>query len=235
MRFAVCLHSAAVARSWIRLHPTDLRAIGLGLALGAEVVAVEAVGERGSAPIAVGDALAAGAHEAVRIVDPALGAADADATGFALATALDILKVDLVLFGKDTDPDGLGDVPASIAHYMTALYVTDVVDISRSGNGDGELSAVDVTIRGGAWLRRIALPLNAVVGITGGRTPPPPKSPRDPGAPRRPAQVLKLSDLNIDPELVRRRDDRRGAIVSAPRPLVTLPSASSVANMLRRG
>ena len=232
MRFAVCIHGAAVARSWIRLHPTDVRAIGLGLALGAEVVAVEAVGERGSAPVAVGDALAAGAHEAVRVVDPALGAADADATGFALATVLDSLKVDLVLFGKDADPDGLGDVPSSIAHYMTALYVTDVVELNGVGRNGG-VAAIDVTIRGGGWLRRVGLPLNAVVGITGG-PPPHPRPPGDPEATHKPVQVLTLSDLKIDPALVRRRDDRRGAIVSAPRPLVTLPTASSVAVLLRR-
>jgi hypothetical protein len=239
VRFLVCLHGASVVRSSLPLHATDRHAIALGTAAGAEVVVLEAVGERGSAPKAVGQALDAGALRAVRLVEPALLATDAHSTGYALATAIDHLKVDVVLFGADADPEGVPDVPASIARHMTALFLTGAVGLKTGDQPSGRLELV---VENSGWLRRLRIPMNAVVGINPGRgsataapggaagsepggdvTTPPPAS----------VQVITLQDLHLDPALVRRRNDLRGVVEPAPRPLVTLTSAAAVAGLLR--
>lgn len=244
MRFAVCLHGAAVAHTSLALHPTDRHAIRLARGAGAEVIVLEAVDQRGSAPTAVGQALDAGALRAVRLVEPALAAADAHSTGFALATVIDMLKVDLVLFGADADPEGLPDVPASIAHHMTALFLTGVVGLrpAAAATGAAPPAAIEAIVENAGWLRRLEVPLNAVIGVDAGR---------DAGAPvagnRRtgsttsvtppPAtvQVISFQDLHMEPGLVRRRNDLRGVVEPAPRPLVTLKSATALAALLRSG
>jgi electron transfer flavoprotein alpha/beta subunit len=222
------------------LHPTDRHAIGLACSTGAEVVVLEAVGERGSAPSAAGQALDAGALRAIRLVEPALAAADAHATGYALASVIDHLKVDLVLFGGDADPEGVPDVPASIAHHMTALFLTGAVGLKSPRDQGGV--PLELVVENSGWLRRLQIPLNAVIGIESGRG--------DAAGSRRanvaedeergavtpaPAgvQVLTLQDLHLDPGVIRRRNDLRGVIESAPRPLVTLKSATALAALLR--
>ncbi|MES1165609.1 MAG: hypothetical protein ABUR63_07630 [Verrucomicrobiota bacterium] len=239
MRFAVCLHGGAVVRSALRLHATDRRAIELAVAAGAEVVAIEAVGERGSAPTAATQALEAGAHRAVRVVEPALAAADSHTTGFVLATALAGLAVDLILCGEDADPEGLGDVPATVAHHMGALYVCGALNLDISGAAapaGGAVEAVEVNLRAGSWIRGLRVPFNALICLAGDATlPPRATSAAAPGQKRGGVQVLTLADLEIDAALVRRRDDLRGLIEPAPRPLVTLQSAAAVGALLRRG
>lgn len=240
MRFVVCLHGAAVVRSSPPLHPTDRHAIALAIASGAEVVVLEAVGERGSAPSAVGQALDAGALRAVRLVEPTLTTADAHATGYALAMVIDQLKVDLVLFGSDADPEGVLDVPASIAHHMTALFLTGAVGL-RTGQ-DAAGGTLELVAESTGWLRRLRIPLNAVVGIDPGRGVGAAAARSVPGAvaaktaatpPPATVQVVTLQDLHLDPGLVRRRNDLRGVVEPAPRPLVTLKSAAALAALLR--
>jgi hypothetical protein len=235
--FGVCLHGAAVTRGTLGLHQSDRRAIRLGLAAGAQMVVLEAVGQRGSAPTAASAALAAGASRAVRLVDPALATADAHAAGFALATALDTLEVDLVLFGDDADPEGLHDVPACIAHHMSAIYLDDVDELRMLPSSPGDPSsppALEVWGRSGGWLRRCHVPLNAVLGIAAPgfseAQGPPALSP----AVQTAVTVLSLSDLDNDPALVGNRHDRRGVVDPAARPLVTLRSGDAIAALLRR-
>jgi electron transfer flavoprotein alpha/beta subunit len=244
VRFAVCLHGAAVAHASTPLHPTDRHAIRLARGAGAEVIVLEAVDQRGSAPTAVGQALDLGALRAVRLVDPALGAADAHSTGFALATVIDMLKVDLVLFGADADPEGLPDVPASIAHHMTALFLTGVVGLkmAAAAKAGAPPTAVEAVVENAGWLRRLEVPLNAVIGVDAGRDAGAavPVSSRAGGTtsatpPPATVQVISLQDLHMEPGLVRRRNDLRGVIEPAPRPLVTLKSSTALAALLRSG
>ncbi|MEP6652844.1 MAG: hypothetical protein ABJA82_05770 [Myxococcales bacterium] len=242
MRFGVCLHAAAVTRSALPLHQSDRRVIALALTTGAEVVVLETVGQRGTAPHAAAAAFAAGATRVVRLVDPALAGATAQAIGFAVATALDALQVDLVLFGGDADPDGVNDVPACVAHHMSAIYLDDVLDVQPSSSSvagsaptASSADSVELTVRGTGWIRRARVPLNAVLGIaapdlpvaTGG--PPAGKA-----AAQNAVQVITLAELNIDPALVRGRSDRGPMIDAAARPLVTLQSGAAIATLLRR-
>lgn len=256
----VCLHAGAVARSALPLHPTDRRALAICLAAGAEVVVVEAVGQRGTAPTAINGALDAGASQAWRLVDTALQRADAHATGLALAGALDRLEVDLILFGDDADPDGIGDVPACIAHQMGALYVTGATELTARGTttpavglgadspgagaGGGASRAaeicVDLTIETNLGAHRLGPLTNAVVGIAPGGAwpavlaPDEPEPHRHPRPGRPPVQVISLDDLSIDPARVRRTQDGRGVIEPSSRVLVTLQSALAVTGLLRR-
>jgi len=258
LRLGVCLHAGAVVRSALPLHPSDRRALALSLATGAEVVVVEAVGRRGSAPTAISAALDAGAGQAWRLVDTALQRADAQATGFALASALDRLEVDLILFGDDADPDGIGDVPACIAHQMGALYVTGATELKVRGTttpatglgtdlpgadrgaSRAAETCVDLTIETNLGVHRLGPLTNAVVGVApDGAWPGVPTreeherpSHERPGRP--PVQVISLDDLSIDPARVRRRQDGRGVIEPSSRVLVTLQSALAVIGLLRR-
>jgi hypothetical protein len=156
--------------------------------------------------------------------------------------------VDLVLFGSDADPEGLVDVPASIASHMAALYVSDVVNLeaaqdepndrdarpARDAKDATSAGSIVVEIRSGAWIRRLRLPANAVVGVAPGPEVSSPSSDLAPPADPPEVEVMSLGDLKIDPGFARRRSDVRDIIQSAPRPLVTLHSAAAVAALLRR-
>lgn len=242
MRFVVCLHGASVAHASLPLHPTDRQAIRLALAAGAEIAVLEAVDQRGSAPTAVSQALDAGAVRAVRLVEPILREADAHSTGFAMATVIDLLKVDLVLFGCDADPEGIPDVPASIAHHMTALFLPGVTALKTPASVTTPPASIEAVVESAGWVRRLELPLNAVLGVDAGREVPPAFGSVPAAANRAstavtppPAslQVVTLQDLHLDPALIRRRNDLRGVIEPAPRPLVTLKSPDAVAALLR--
>ena len=172
-------------------------------------------------------------------MDPALQNADAQATAFALATALDSLQVDLVLFGDDADPEGAQDVPACVARHMSAVYLDQVLTLN-SLVGDAaqpDAAMVEVDIRAWGWIRRIRVPMNAVLGVADDGIPAtaaPAPSASPPGAVPPGVEVVNLTDLNVDPVLVRSHQDRRGAIDAAARPLVTLQSAAAIAALLRR-
>lgn len=236
MRIGVCLHAGSVTRGPLRLHPSDRAAMASGLAVGAEVIVVEAVGDRGTAPRAAGEALAAGAARAVRIVDPALVTASAQATAFVLATALDALQVDLVLFGNDADPEGAHDVPACIALHMSAVYVEDVLELKLEDTAPASSTpSVSLTARSAGRIRRLRVPLNAVVGIAADLAPVTgPAVATALSATPPVVEVFSLAEINVDPAQVRSRQDRRGAIDPAARPLVALNSAAAIAALLRR-
>ncbi len=235
-----------MARSSLRLHATDRHAITLGRMVGAEIVVVEAVGQRGCAPTAVGEALTMGAKRALRLVDAALETTDAHATGFALASVFDRLEVDMILFGCDAALEGVVDVPACVAHYMSADYLEGAIDLKPGetvfASDPGERQAgtlglpfVEVTVGSGAWIRRLRVSLNAVVGIVAD-TPlvEPARLSSSVRASQPSVEVLSLVDLNMDSSLIRGRHDGRGVVDPSPRPLVTLHSAAAVAALLRQ-
>lgn len=232
MRLAVCLHGGAVTEAIRPLHPTDRRAISLARALG-ETVVLEAVSERGCPPSAATEALGAGARRAMRVVDPVLGSLDAHATGFVLASALHRLEVDMVLFGGDADPEGLGDVAARVAHHMGAFYVADAIGLQPCTPPKPD--TLRVTVRGGAWLRDIDLPLNAVVGVAPfaglDRVPSPASLPATQATL---IDVVSVEDFKIEPADLRRANDLRGVAAAVTRPLVTLHAAEALAELLRR-
>jgi hypothetical protein len=239
VKIVVCLRAGASAPAAERLHPTDARAVSLGRRLGAEIVALELVATPGAPPVAAAAAVAAGADMALRLVDRALGNADAAAAGLVLATVLRQLGPDLTLFGTDADPEGLGDVPGAVAHQLGAAYLVGLEDLAPApaehATDTGALAgAVAGTFRSGGLRRRLRLGAGcgAVLGLEPSRS-------SEVAAPRAEAPphitVLTLADLGIDPALVRRRDDLRGTVETTAHPLDTLTSRDALATLLRSG
>jgi len=239
VRLAVCLHGAAVGASSLRLSPGDERALELAAKVASDVAVIELLSQSGTSPIAITRALGLGATRAVRIVDAALGVGDARTTGFVLGTALERLGVDVALFSDEAALEGVADVPASVAHHVTATYLTDVIDLRPSTNGAGIIA----TARHDRWLRDLELSGDAVVGIVGAPENAPratrgsrgdgPDAANAAGVAAPAIQVLSLADLQIDPTLVLRRSDPRGVIQNVSRPLVTVASAEALTELLR--
>jgi len=248
-KVAVLLHAASVMRGPQPLHATDVHLIRLWRQLGAEIVVLELLGASGVAPRAITEAIEAGVDRAVRIVAEPLGVADAHGTGLVVERYLRTLEPSVVAFGSDADPEGLVDVPGVIATRLGAAYVPGVVEIEIARSGpragrpddagepDGASGFEVVADRAGA-LVRLVLPARAVVGFEsesvakGAAALAADVTPRGPAAPQA-IRIMTLYDLGLEPTLIRRGDDLRGAIEAASRPLVTTRSAESLATLLR--
>jgi electron transfer flavoprotein alpha/beta subunit len=236
MKIAVCLHGAAVVRAALALHPTDRDLLALGLALGAETVVLELVGTPGLAPRAINEAVALGAAHPLRVVDEALGTTDAHATGLVMERILHELDPELVLFSPSADPEGLTDVPAAIAFRRAVPCVSEVVAvmIEPASSSEGRPRFV-VRAQRGDRLAQLEVPRGALVGVHGLESQPgrenrqaAPPSPADTAI-----RVVTLSDLGVDRVQVLRRNDLRGVIEPAARPLVTTRSVASLVSLLR--
>lgn len=244
MKLAVCLHGGAVARTAMPLHPGDRALVALGRRLGLESVAVELLAAGGVAPRAVNEAGEEGLARAVRVVDEALATADAPATGLVAERVLRELKPDLIAFVAAADPEGAADVPAVLAFRLGAAYVPGAFELAAGASTPEGTASFTARVWRGALEVVLALPRGAVVEIdptsapasvleTGlaslAITPPSPNMPTKTA----PIRVVTLADLSLDPTLVRRRDDLRGVVEPAPRPLVTTKSSTSLAALLR--
>lgn len=244
MKLAVCLHGGAVARTAMPLHPGDRALVALGRRLGLESIAVELLAAGGVAPRAVNEAADEGLARAVRVVDEALATADAPATGLVAERVLRDLKPDLIAFVAAADPEGAADVPAVLAFRLGAAYVPGAFELApTSGAPDAPPSftarawrgAVEVTLvlpRGAVLeLDAASAPASALAtGLAAVRSSPPPSAR---SAKPTPIRVVTLADLALDATLVRRRDDLRGVVEPAARPLVTTRSSTSLAALLR--
>ena len=236
MKLAVCLHGGAVARAALPLHPADRALVALGRRLGMEPIAIELLAASGLAPRAVNDAAPAGLECAVRVVDEALATADAPATGLVTERVLRELKPDLIAFVGAADPEGAADVPAVVAFRMGAAYVPGVFAVAAAP--DSAPCAFTARAWRGAAAVTLALPRGAVVEVDLSGAPAAAAlavaagQPDEPGR-TPPIRVLTLADLSLDATLVRRRDDLRGVVEPAARPLVTTKSSTSLAALLR--
>lgn len=104
-------------------------------------------------------ALAAGADDAVHLVDDALAGADSLVTARVLAAAVTHLGADLVLAGNAAT-DGMGGVvPAMMAELLGRPHVTHVEDVSLDG---GVLTGRRVA---GPVVRTVSAPLPAVASV----------------------------------------------------------------------
>lgn len=239
-----------MVRGAFPLHVADRELVALGARLGMETVAVELVGAHGLAPRAVTEAGACGLHRALRVVDAALAVADAPATGLVVERVLRRIAADLVCFSAAADPEGLADVPAAVALRLGTAYVPGVFALTGPdfrtvpavGGGVPHLTAL---ARRGDLIVSLEIPPGAIVDV---EVDPDPTAaghmgPRaDPGpvhiAAEPPARVatairvMALADLDLDPTLVRRRNDLRGVVETVGRPLVSTTSLASLAALL---
>lgn len=234
-KVAILLHAAGVMRGPQPLHVTDAHIIHLWRTLGAEIVAVELLGAPGVAPRAITEALQAGVDRALRVVAEPLGVSDAHGTGLVVERLLRTNDLEVVAFSDDADPEGLADVPGVIATRLGAAYVPGVIEIARTPPGG---AGFEVVADRAGFTTRLALPARAVVGFEADCIVAGTAELRTEGLPRslgaaQAIRVMTLYDLGLEPTLVRRGDDLRGAIEAASRPLVTTKSAESLATLLR--
>ena len=188
MKIAVCIKQVPArdwqprlneARTWIRdqdatyeMNEPDAYALEEALRIrekqGGEVVACSA----GPARVAqvLREALARGADRAIHLESDALAAADAFATGSALAAAVKDEQFDLILTGLQSDDQGLAQTGVVLAEKLGRPHATIVMEVGVSpSTGSGQAGALHVKreLEGG-WFQWVSMPLPAVVTIQSG-------------------------------------------------------------------
>jgi electron transfer flavoprotein alpha/beta subunit len=225
VKIVVCLNARRGAADKSGLGADDAQALALALALGEghSITAVMAGLAADEAPLR--RALAAGATRAVRIVGEDFGTADFHTLGQAIAGAVKRLGADLVLAPARSDDDALDAVPASLARHLGALHVGWIEDLANADAG-----AVELTVRGGGRVRRLRVPVPAVLSVIG-KSPTPVKLP-ELGDPAAAIEVISL----VDPEatVVRRRTELLGQPELPARPTEEVPSAAALVEALLR-
>jgi electron transfer flavoprotein alpha/beta subunit len=219
VKIVVCLNARRGAADKSVLGADDVQSLALALALGEghTVTAVLTGLAADEAPLR--RALAAGVTRAVRIVGEDFGSADFHTLGQAIAGAVKRLGADLVLAPARSDDDGLDAVPASLARHLGALHVGWIEDLANADAG-----AVELTVRGGGRVRRLRVPLPAVLSVIA-RTAAPATLPET-GDEARPIEVISL----VDPEatVVRRRTELLGQPELPSRPTEEVTSATAL-------
>jgi len=239
-----------VVHTALPLHAADAELMALGGRLGMETVAIELVGTHGLAPRAITEACASGLDRAIRVVDDALAVADARATALVVERALRRIEAALVCFSAAADPEGLADVPAAAAARVGVAYVAGAFALGTPDStailaGAGVGAVALALARRGDQLVSLGLPPGAIVDVVAdaSQTAPDGFDARGLPAPEaaigapaaRPAaalRVMSLSDLDLDPTLIRRRNDLRGVVEPTSRPLVTTTSIASLIALL---
>ncbi len=236
MKVIVCVRSA--------LAPGERAALALAAGLGGDVkVLALAAGDAGC-DAALRACLAAGAGYVARLEGDALASADFHTLGRALAAAVRHLGGDLVLTGERSIDEGLGAITGSLAHHLDARQVARIEALaadaetqpaSESDRTAGA-AAVTVIVRGGGLKRRLRVPLPAVLSVSDrvmSPSLPTPSSVPSVSPVEREIRVLSLTDVGLDPGLIRRRDVLLGTLELAPRPATVTGSADAFARALR--
>jgi Electron transfer flavoprotein domain len=235
VKIVVCLHAPRAGADGVRpttLSPDDARALALGRAFGGDHTLTAVLPGLAADEEPLRHALAAGATRALRVVGEDFGTADFHTLGQALATAIKRVGVDLVLMGARSEDESLDAVPASVARHTGALHVACVEDVTAGDDG-----TVELTVRGGGKVRRLRVPVPAVLSVVaaagaGPEATPPVTAAATPGTALPAIEVLSL----VDPEatVVRRRTELLGQPELASRPTETVTSAAALVAALVR-
>jgi electron transfer flavoprotein alpha/beta subunit len=227
VKIVVCLNARRGAHEKAgALGADDAHALALALALGEghTITALLPGVAADEAPLR--RALAAGATKAVRVVGEDFGSADFHTLGQALAAAIKRLGADLVLAPARSDDDGLDAVPASVARHLGALHVAWIEELSAVEGG----GTVELTVRGGGRVRRLRVPLPAVLSViaNAATTATLPES----GDASAAIEVISL----VDPEatVVRRRTELLGQPELPARATEEVPSPAALVEALLR-
>jgi len=179
------------------LNPTDLNAVEEALrikeAQGGEVVLVSLGPEKAAESLR--KALAMGADRAVLVTDEAAAGSDLLGTSSALASALERVEADLVLFGQASS-DGDGAVLwAAVADRLRRPLISQVASLTVDGDS---VTGKRQTEHG---YDLISAPLPAVIAVSDAIN-----EPRYPslkgimGAKSKPQETIALADLGVDAE-----------------------------------
>jgi electron transfer flavoprotein alpha/beta subunit len=225
VRIVVCVNARHGAGPDEDLGADDAHALALAFAMGEghERTAVLAGLAAEEAPLR--RALATGARRAVRVVGEDFRSADFHTLGQALATAIKRVGADLVLAPARSEDDGLDAMPAALARQLGALHVACVEHVADAGDG-----AVEVTVRGGGRVRRLRVPLPAVISIIA--SGPAPSAPTASADAATAVEVISL----VDPEatVVRRRTELLGQPELPARTRQDVASAAELVAALKR-
>ena len=182
------------------LNQTDLNAVEEALRIkeargDGEVVVVSLGPEK--AMESLRKALAMGADRAVLVADDVAAGSDLVATSYALAKALERESADLVLFGQQSSDSDGAVLWAAVADRLRRPMISQVAELRvENGSVTGKRQTefgYDV----------ISAPLPAVVAVSDAIN-----EPRYPslkgimGAKRKPADVVSLSELGVEPDRV---------------------------------
>jgi electron transfer flavoprotein alpha/beta subunit len=181
-------------------------ALALAQAGSAQVVALVA-GGRAETPTL--DLARASAARVVHLDDPALDKADFFTTGMVLAEAARHLEAGVVLAGQHSDEEGQGLVPAVLAHHLHAPSFARVLGLEWPA---GSPDTVELTLRAGGRICRIASPLPAVLTTEPGAAIPPARASGAAVA----VETLSLAQLGLDPSRVVPRPGLLGTLVEMP-------------------
>jgi electron transfer flavoprotein beta subunit len=105
--------------------------------------------------------LAAGANRALRVWDPCLDAVDYLGIGRVLAAAARHAGFDLVIAGERSEDEVQGAVGPAVAESLGVPHLTGVLDLTA----DGPPTSVVATRREQGLVRRLRLPLPALVSV----------------------------------------------------------------------
>lgn len=162
MRVTVCWKWVSVdggdadAR-WAGVSPADEAALEVGLQLaGVDEVTIVCVGPV-EAETVLRDALAAGAHRAVRV-----SATHAASNDVAVAIAAVAADADLIVCGDYSLDRGTGSVPAYLAAHLGAAQALGLVDIDRSSSPLRVVRRLD-----GGRRELLDVPIPAVLSVEG--------------------------------------------------------------------
>jgi electron transfer flavoprotein beta subunit len=203
----------------------------LAHALGdqAEIVVLSAGGAPNNASLELARQ-AEGVRRIVHLQDPALSKPDFLTLGVVLAEAARHLEACVVFAGEYSEGEGLGMVPAALAHHLGAPFFARVQSVAFPPT---EGSGLLMTIRSGGRLCRVTSPVPAVLTT--------PFSPGDAGEiPKQSRQsppvveTLSLAQLGVDASRLVPRPDLLGTLVPAHAEIVRSKSFDEAARMLLR-
>jgi electron transfer flavoprotein alpha/beta subunit len=119
------------------------------------------------------EALKAGAHRAIRVIDPSLNIGDLRTKASVLSAAIQQLDFDLVLTGNRSSDWGSGSTGPATAHLLGIPHLTSVLSASWYGDGNGIDERLKLVHAREGQLYSLLLKLPALVTISAGPSPPP--------------------------------------------------------------
>ncbi|HET6281897.1 MAG TPA: hypothetical protein VFH73_13060 [Polyangia bacterium] len=223
MRVVVCLHACGPGR---QMRRNDADALAHALSLGSEHKVTALLAGLGGETGPLHRALTAGATRAVRLAGEDVALADFHTLGQLLAAAITRLGADLIVIGARSDDEEVGAMSASLARHLGCLHVARVEAVALADSD----AAVEVTVRGGGWRRRLRLRLPAVLAVCDG-----PDDGLEPSDITSDPSSIELMSL-ADPEatVVRRRTELLGRPELASRGTREVTSAAELVDALTR-